>query len=318
MMTHQPRTSRGIGRTVLRRASIAAVTAGAVVATTLGLDLWEGPDTVRTQEPVAVGTPVQTESEARVAARKSGKQVEVLGLRTEQREIFAAPDGSYTAREYTEPVHAVKNGKWVDIDKTLVKRTDGSVVPKATTVGLVFSDGAAGKPFVSMTRNTHEMALTWPYGKLPAPVLDGDTATYPDALPGVDLKVRAEANGFGHLLVVKTPQAAADPRLTRLDLGLKAKGLTYKKDENGAVTAEDSTVGGTVFQSGAPSMWDSAASQEAAARTKGPKAVAQSLSAARADAPPGRTRPRSSLRPSKARAAAARPRPSASRCPRTS
>ncbi|UUY47825.1 LamG domain-containing protein [Streptomyces yangpuensis] len=287
MMTHQPRTSRGIGRTVLRRASIAAVTAGAVVATTLGLDLWEGPDAARSPEPVAVGTPVQTEAEARTVARKSGKQVEVLGLRTERREIFAAPDGSYTAREYTEPVHAVKNGKWVDIDKTLVKRADGSVVPKATTVGLAFSDGAAGKPFVTMTRNTHEMALTWPYGKLPAPVLDGDTATYPDALPGVDLKVRAEANGFGHLLVVKTPQAAADPRLTRLDLGLRTKGLTYKKDANGAVTAEDSTVGGTVFQSGAPSMWDSAASQEAAARTKGPKAVAKSLSAARADAPTG-------------------------------
>ncbi|MFJ4780671.1 LamG domain-containing protein [Streptomyces sp. NPDC088762] len=275
-------------RTVLRRASLAAVTAGALVATTLGLDLWTGEDQARGPEPVAVGTPVQTEAEARIAARTSGKQVEVLGLRTEQREIFAAPDGTYTAREYTEPVHAVQNGKWVDIDKTLVKQADGSVGPKATTVALTFSGGEAGKPFVTMRRATREMSLTWPYGKLPAPVLDGDTATYPDALPGVDLKVRAEANGFGHLLVVKTPQAAADPRLARLDLGLKSKGLTYKKDANGAVTAVDSTVGGTVFQSGAPSMWDSASSQEAAARTRGPKAVAQSLSAARADAPTGK------------------------------
>ncbi|MBT2482039.1 LamG domain-containing protein [Streptomyces sp. ISL-94] len=284
MMTTQP---NGLRRTVLRRASLAAVTAGALVATTLGLELWSGADASRSPEPIAVGTPVQTEAEAQAAARKSGKQVEVLGMRTEQREIFAAPDGTYTAREYTEPVHAVQNGKWVDIDKNLVKRADGSVSPKATTVALTFSGGEAGKPFVTMRRATREMSLTWPYGKLPAPVLDGDTATYPDALPGVDLKVRAEANGFGHLLVVKTPQAAADPRLARLDLGLKSKGLTYKKDANGAVTAVDSTVGGTVFQSGAPSMWDSASSQEAAARAKGPKAVAQSLSAARADAPTG-------------------------------
>ncbi|MBW5481378.1 LamG domain-containing protein [Streptomyces bambusae] len=286
-MTHH-HSGGGLRRTVLRRASLAAVTAGALVATTLGLEQWSGTDRARTPEPVAVGTPVQTEAEALTAARKTGKQVEVLGLRTEQREIFAAPDGTYTAREYTEPVHAVQNGKWVDIDKTLVKRADGSVTPKAATVALTFSGGEAGKPFVTMRRGTREMALTWPYGKLPAPALDGDTATYADALPGVDLKVRAEANGFGHLLVVKTPQAAADPRLQRLDLGLKSKGLTYKKDANGAVTAEDSAVGGTVFQSGAPSMWDSASSQEAATRTKGPKAVARSLSDARADAPTGK------------------------------
>jgi hypothetical protein len=200
------------------RTSIAAVTAGAALAVGLGMPSDRDP---RPTETVAVGTPVQTEAEALVAARRSGKQVEVLGLRTEQREIFAAPDGSYTAREYTEPVHALQSGKWVGIDKTLSKRADGSVAPKATTVGLSFSDGAAGKPFITMRRGTHEMALTWPYGKLAAPVLEGDTATYPDALPGVDLKVRAEANGFGHLLVVKTPQAAADPRLQRLDLGLK-------------------------------------------------------------------------------------------------
>ncbi|MFI0988033.1 LamG domain-containing protein [Streptomyces exfoliatus] len=213
-----------------------------------------------------------TEAQALASARANDKQVEVLGLRTEQREVFAAPDGSYTAREYTEPVHTVKNGKWVDIDRTLVKRPDGTVAPKAVTVGLTFSGGEAGKPFVTMSRGTREMSLTWPYGKLPAPIIDGDSATYPEALPGIDLKVRAEANGFGHLLVVKTAEAAADPRLSRLDLGLKTKGLTYKKSANGALTAEDSAVGGTVFQSGAPSMWDSAGSLEEAARAQGPTA----------------------------------------------
>ncbi|WP_371615858.1 LamG domain-containing protein [Streptomyces sp. NBC_00454] len=292
----QPRTqppAPGLRRTLARRAAFAAVTAGAVLVSGLGLETWAGSGSGadRAVEPVGTGIPVQTETEARLVARQSGKQIEVLGLRTEQREIFAAPDGTYTAREYTEPVHAVQGGKWVDIDKTLVKRSDGSVAPKATTVALTFSNGEAGKPFVTMRRGTREMALTWPYGKLSAPVLDGDSATYPDALPGVDLKVRAEANGFGHLLVVKTPEAAADPRLQRLDLGLKSKGLTYKKDEKGAVSAEDSVVGGTVFQSGAPSMWDSASSLETANRAKGTKAVAQSLSAARADAPAAQSAP---------------------------
>ncbi|MFI5862607.1 LamG domain-containing protein [Streptomyces sp. NPDC051546] len=292
-----PNQTSGLSRTVFRRAALAAVTAAAVTVTGLGLEPARGPD-VRSPEPVAVGTPVQTEAEALTVARQSGKQVEVLGMRTERREILAAPDGTFTAREYTEPVHAIQGGTWVDVDKTLVKRKDGSVAPKATTVGLVFSGGEAGKPFVTMRRGTHEMALTWPYGKLTAPVLDGDTATYADALPGVDLKVRAESDGFGHLLVVKTKEAAADPRLNRLDLGLKAKGLTYKKDAAGALTAEDSAVGGTVFQSGRATMWDSAGVAEtkavgkgATVGGKGPKAAADAVSASRADAPAGKTAP---------------------------
>ncbi|MCP3755997.1 LamG domain-containing protein [Streptomyces sp. TBY4] len=279
-----PNQTSGLSSTVLRRAVLAAVTAAAVAVTGLGLESAVTPET-RAPEPVAAGTPVQTESEALAAARKSGKQVEVLGMRTETRAILAAPDGTFTAREYTEPVHAIKGGAWVDVDKNLVRRPDGSVAPKATTVGLVFSGGEAGKPFVTLRRGTHEMALTWPYGKLSAPVLDGDTATYTDALPGVDLKVRAESNGFGHLLVVKTREAAADPRLKRLDMGLSTKGVTYKKDATGALNAEDSTVGGTVFQSGRATMWDSASVVEEAARKKGPKAVADSLASARADAP---------------------------------
>ncbi|MFD9412721.1 LamG domain-containing protein [Streptomyces sp. NPDC059989] len=285
-----PNQTPGLSRAILRRATLAAVTAGAVLATGIGLESALGPDT-RGPVPVAVGAPVQTEAEALNAARQSGKQVEVLGMRTERREILAAPDGTFTAREYTEPVHAVQGGKWVDVDKTLVKRADGSIAPKATTVALTFSGGEAGKPFVTMRRGPREMSLTWPYGKLTAPVVDGDTATYADALPGVDLKVRAESDGFGHLLVVKTKEAAADPRLQRLDMGLKTKGLTYKKDATGALTAEDSAVGGTVFQSGAPTMWDSAGVLETAARSKGPKAVADSLSAARADAPTAKTAP---------------------------
>ncbi|MGW5396562.1 LamG domain-containing protein [Streptomyces sp. NPDC003952] len=290
-----PNQTSGLSCTVLRRSALAAVTAAAVAVTGLGLESAVVPD-ARDPEPVAVGTPVQTEAEALTVARKSGKQVEVLGMRTERREILAAPDGTFTAREYTEPVHAIQGGTWVDVDKNLVRRPDGSVAPKATTVGLVLSGGEAGKPFVTMRRGAHEMALTWPYGELAAPVLDGDTATYTDALPGVDLKVRAESDGFGHLLVVKTKEAAADPRLKRLDMGLNTKGLTYKKDAAGALTAEDSTVGGTVFQSGRATMWDSAGVVETKAGGKGatpggkgPKAAADAVSAARADAPAAQT-----------------------------
>ncbi|MFF5924868.1 LamG domain-containing protein [Streptomyces hydrogenans] len=279
----------GTERSPLRRASLIALLTGALAVTSVLPASGSGVETTGPAQAGAVQeapSEAMTEAQALASARAHDKQVEVLGLRTERREVFAAPDGTYTAREYTEPVHTVKNGKWVDVDRTLVERPDGTVGPKAVTVGLTFSGGEAGKPFVTMSSGSREMSLTWPYGKLAAPVLDGDSATYPDALPGVDLKVRAEADGFGHLLVVKTPEAAADPRLARLDLGLKTKGLTYKKDANGALTAEDSAVGGTVFQSGAPSMWDSAGSREEATGAQGPTASGEAPAARSATGAP--------------------------------
>ncbi|MCF1598619.1 LamG domain-containing protein, partial [Streptomyces muensis] len=234
--------------------------------------------------PTAADRPAQTEQQALALAQKSGKKTEVVGMRTERREIFAEPDGTFTAREYTEPVRTVRDGTWVDVDETLVKHADGTWGPKAATVELSLSDGRAGKPFVTMRRAGREFALTWPYGKLPAPHVEGDTATYADALPGVDLTVRAEADGFGHLLVVKTPEAAADQRLARLDLGMTTDGLKVAEDATGAIVAEDAAVGGTVFQAGKPAMWDSAAVAEEAARKQGPKAVAKALSSAAAGA----------------------------------
>ncbi|WP_329299619.1 LamG domain-containing protein [Streptomyces sp. NBC_00659] len=272
---------RPIRRRMVRAAAAAAVT-GAVVAGTLAVLPGNGGG--QAQAPVAADQPMQTEQQAMAAAQDSGKKTEVVGLRTERREIFAEPDGTFTAREYTEPVRTVQGGKWVDIDATLVKRSDGSWGPKAATVDLAFSAGQAGKPFVTMQRAGREFALTWPYGKLPAPAVDGDTATYVDALPGVDLTVRAEADGFGHLLVVKTPEAAADPKLARLDLGMTTDGLKVAENASGAIVAEDAEVGGTVFEAGKPAMWDSAAVKEATARKQGPKAVAKALTAAAAGA----------------------------------
>ncbi|MFD5848134.1 LamG domain-containing protein [Streptomyces chartreusis] len=264
------------------RAAVAAAVTGAVVAGVTVLP--GGEDSPANQTPVAADQPVQTEQQALAVAQESGKKTEVVGLRTERREIFAEPDGSFTAREYTEPVRTVRDGKWVDIDATLVERADGSWGPKAATVDLSFTAGKASEPFVTMQRAGREFALTWPYGKLPAPRVEGDTATYVDALPGVDLTVRAEADGFGHLLVVKTAEAAADPRLDRIDLGMSTKGLKVAEDTAGAIVAEDAVVGGTVFQAGEPEMWDSAAVAEAAARKQGPKAVSRALTSAAAGA----------------------------------
>ncbi|MFE4262686.1 LamG domain-containing protein [Streptomyces sp. NPDC056883] len=259
-------------RTALR-AAMAALAGSAVVAGLVALPT-DGGDAARThlQEAPASGTATmvsdgvaQTEQQAKTEAKGSGKQVEVVALRDERRDVFAEPNGTFTAREYTEPVRTVRNGAWVAVDKTLVRRADGSWAPEASTVGLEISGGGKDEPFVRMMRAGRQLALTWPYGKLGTPVVDGDTATYAEVLPGVDLTVRAETDGFGHLLVVKTPEAAANPKLATLQLGMRADGLKMTESASGALTAEDAQAGGTVFEAGRPVMWDSAAVKEAKA-----------------------------------------------------
>ncbi|MFF9213989.1 MULTISPECIES: LamG-like jellyroll fold domain-containing protein [unclassified Streptomyces] len=207
---------------------------------------------------------------AKAAAQESGQPVEALNLRGERRDVVANADGSFTAREYTQPVRTVRDGGWVPVDDALVKQSDGNWAPKAATVGVEFSDGGQG-PFAKMSRVGREYALTWPGGALPPPHIEGDTARYEEVLPGVDLAVRADVEGFSHYLVVKTAEAAANPQLESIELGLATKGLTVTETESGALKAVDAAVGGTVFESDSASMWDSStptgASTAPAART---------------------------------------------------
>jgi hypothetical protein len=69
-------------------------------------------------------------------------------------------------------------------------------------------------------------------------VLDGDTATYPDALPGVDLVVQATREGAETFFVVKSRQAAA--QVARLQLSVTGTNVaSYRDDSGGNVTLLD-------------------------------------------------------------------------------
>jgi hypothetical protein len=180
--------------------------------------------------------------------------VELTELRTETTQVFANPSGTRTMEQYVRPVRARKGADWVPIDTTLARAADGSVSPAATVTGLRLSGGGTGE-LVGIERDGKRLSLQWP-GSLPAPTLDGDTATYPEVLPGVDLRVRADSDGFAQLLVVKNAAAAANPALTSIKYGISAEGLRIVPGANGSTTALDDA-GDIVFSSGTPSMWES-------------------------------------------------------------
>ncbi|OOC57296.1 hypothetical protein NOSIN_18635 [Nocardiopsis sinuspersici] len=203
----------------------------------------------------AEGDPTaSTEAEATELAAELGERVEVTGLRRERRTVYAEPDGSFTALEHTNPVRVMRDGAWVEPDATLVRGDDGGITPTASTIGLRLSSGG-DEPLAVLDRAGKEMVLEWPT-PLPEPELDGDEARYASVVEGVDLVVRAHADGFSHVLVVHTPEAAASEELAELRLGTHVDGVELVEEGTG-LEAVDSGAGGAVFEAAEPLMWDS-------------------------------------------------------------
>ncbi|MFE9689123.1 LamG-like jellyroll fold domain-containing protein [Micromonospora sp. NPDC005806] len=191
---------------------------------------------------------------ARSAAVAAGRRVEATALRTDRQQVFANPDGTFTLQQFVVPVRVRRGTGWVPVDTNLRPGPAGMVAPAATTLDMAFSAGG-DTPLVRLRRDGAELALHWP-GKLPTPVLSGDTATYPEVLPGVDLTMRASAEGFTQLLVVKSAQAAANPALATVRLRTTTSGVTVRPTPGGNLTAVDRS-GRPVFEAPAPYMWDS-------------------------------------------------------------
>jgi RHS repeat-associated protein len=196
------------------------------------------------------------EASAKVAARLNGHRVEITSQRTETTQVFANPDGTLSMEQAARPVRVQRGETWVPVDTRLRATEGGGVEPVATAIGVRLSSGGTGA-LATVTDGDRSLALTWP-NALPAPTLDGDTATYPEVLPGVDLKIRADVEGFAQVLVVKDRKAASQPGLTALRFGYQTRNVTLKADGDGNMQAVDGA-GETVFGGGTPRMWDSSA-----------------------------------------------------------
>lgn len=263
----KPRLSSISGMRWVRLLAVSAVAAGVCVTSPAGPA--QASQITETAHSAIPAVALSDEQKAVEQARESGTAVEVVSLRTEDSLTFANPDGTLTEEMTASPQRVRRtDGSWVPVDPTLERRPDGSIGPKAAAVDLSFSAGGTTGPLVRLDENGKAMSLSWP-GELPEPTLDGDTATYPEVLPGVDLKMSASPTGYAYVLVVKTADAAANDDLERLRLTAAAEGVTLRTAPAGGLEAVDST-GATVFAGGTPTMWDS--SGEAAARAGTPAA----------------------------------------------
>jgi hypothetical protein len=180
--------------------------------------------------------------------------VEVADLTTETAQTFANENGSFTLEQRLTPQRVRRGNGWTPIDTTLRFAADGSVQPGATTTDLRFSAGGTA-PLASIGKSGKELALSWS-AALPKPTLAGDTATYAEVLPGVDLRVTAEADGFSEVLVVKTRAAAKNPALAGVTFKTTTRGLDLHRRADGNIEAKDGS-GQALFSSRDATMWDS-------------------------------------------------------------
>lgn len=194
------------------------------------------------------------EVSAAALARACGSAVAVEAGRTEYADLFVEPSGARTLVTSLVPQRGRRaDGALAPLDLTL-QRIGDQLAPASSAAHVRFSAGGSA-PFVVLTHAGHRLSLAWPE-PLPAPIVDGDHATYPEVLPDVDLVVRATDNGFSHVLVVKSPRGAAHARVRRARYRLGGDAI-LTAHPTGELTAE---IDGVRVASAAPAeMWDSAA-----------------------------------------------------------
>ncbi|MEU2897601.1 LamG-like jellyroll fold domain-containing protein [Streptomyces sp. NPDC001273] len=196
--------------------------------------------------------------------------------------MFANPDGTFTREMNAAPVRAQKDdGTWAPIDTDLLREADGSVRARNTTADLTLSGGGSGSSLVTLKDDGHKLKFGWPTA-LPEPRLEGNTATYAAVLPDVDLQLTALSSGYTSVLVVKSPEAAANPALATIEMTVSADGLDIAQTADGGFVARDGD-GTPVFESPAGRMWDSAGDTSTPATSTAPAARTLSAEAAAQD-----------------------------------
>jgi len=186
---------------------------------------------------------------AMTAARASGLRYEDLSQRSETSQVFAEPNGTWTAETTTEPVRAKgEDGQWRDIDLAL-KRVEGGYAPSNAVSDLLLSDGG-DLTFATMNLDGRSLGWKWT-SPLPTPTVEGKTATYHDVVENGDLVVTATATGFQHNIVLRS----APSETVSYDIPIVTSGPVVDGASDGSLKVN--TRGGDELVSAtAPVMYD--------------------------------------------------------------
>jgi RHS repeat-associated protein len=218
--------------TALLAAGISPLRAVADVAPQATVESYERPDA----------------ASAKLAARLTGRRVEVTDARSETETTWANPDGTMTTDVASGPIRVRRNGDWAPLDLTLEKVGD-RLRPVAAAADVSFTADGTG-PLTRQEHGGRSLSLGWK-GTLPVPEVSGGVATYRDVQPGADLVLSMTSMGFTEHLVLRSRPATAPV----LRFPVTGKGLALARGRDGDLTVKDPK-GALVAQAPTPLMWD--------------------------------------------------------------
>ena len=243
---------KGLGA---QRSLAGAVTAALLAGSLAGIALAPARAYADTTTSSSTGLPVPSPDAVALAqAEATGQSVPVSADNTDNSSTVANPDGSYTFTDSVLPTQVQQNGTWVPVDATLHTDSDGTLAPNAAESSVAFSGGGTS-PLVTLTSPSgQQVSLSWP-STLPTPTVVGDTATYADVYPGVNLAMTATVyGGYSEQLIITSATAAANPALADIHFNTSTTGLTLSDNAVGGLQATDAA-GNAVFTSPTATMW---------------------------------------------------------------
>ena len=184
-----------------------------------------------------------------VAAQPAGAVSELTDLRTATAKLWLNANGTTTAEIFSGPVYYQdSDGTWKEIDTSLVSSDSGYSVLKNSFRTQLAAQAAGwhlmelnGVPFTFRADAANSSSGT----------VDGNTITYPDAWPSVDLRYSVLPTGIKEELVLR-----AAPLTQEFRFIIRPGGLRPAETGDGGIDFTDGG-GRPVIQALAPFMYDS-------------------------------------------------------------
>jgi RHS repeat-associated protein len=245
------------------------------------LGQWFAPPSAQAQ-PSTTATGASTSERpdtvsASLTARSSGKRIEDLSQRTEESQVFANPDGTWTMESFAAPKFTqAADGSWSPLNRDLVQSVDGGLIAAVSDGEVLVSDGTkAVKGTAELARingrgpsgKAVSLGLGW-QGDLPKPAVKGHSARFAGAaskavagtkgvsalVADADVVVTATRDGFSHSVVIN--KRPTDPAEFRFPLTLTAGLNATIVPDTGAIEIRDASKE-LAFIAPKPMMWDS-------------------------------------------------------------
>ncbi|WP_189087197.1 hypothetical protein, partial [Promicromonospora citrea] len=212
------------------------------------------------------------QAQALELAEVCGRDVEITSARSPWATFTATDDGTVTQEVTATATRTAVSGTWGPVSNRVIDPVpgDGTLSVAAPVYPITLSDGAAGVPLATITRDGHTLTYDTPFD-LTEPVVEGDSVTYPAvAGEGADLVVTVNADGTGISTALRLADRGAAKRADKT-VGLDQ--LTFPVTLSAGLTAMQNPAGGfdvvdpfgqPMFRAPQPKMWDSSAAGDAA------------------------------------------------------